>query len=207
MGAPMRRVSQAETRKVDMVTIFGLAASVGFAGAIGGWMWAGLVGAIAALFVNLMRHRDAELAAARQQQMTLSGFAMQGIGPEELAHFKGSADVAEKNLFDFLTAIKQSCGREWIRGSARLAADDQTEAVAPGITITLSHDLGTWYAKLSLSGDTGRKFLNGEYTQWKGRGSTPQEAIDAVIRRCGASRQQRAIQEYASRMVQDGDNP
>ena len=52
-----------------------------------------------------------------------------------------------------------------------------TTVLTAAITLTLAHDLGWWYAKLVLAGETGRSFLHGEYTQWKGRGRTPQEAV------------------------------
>jgi hypothetical protein len=71
--------------------------------------------------------------------------------------------------------------------------------------LTLSHDLGIWYAKLVFSGDTGRRFLNGEMTQWRARGRTPDEAVLNVMKKCGQSRQRQAIQDYAHRMVNEAD--
>lgn len=191
------------TRVPDPLTWAGLLAAIVFAGGIGGWLWAGLVGAIALVFVNVARQQQHQLEYTRIQQENLSHFLHAGATPEDLALLKEGSDIGDQGLFDFLAAIKESYGGESVRGSTRLSSDEQTEAVAPGVTLTLSHDLGMWYAKLVFAGDTGRRFMQGEYTQWKGRGRTPQEAIEAVLKRCGASRQQKMIQDYAARMVRE----
>jgi hypothetical protein len=215
MNAPVPRAKHPAQRhnvqpglmwSLDPLTAVGLVCAVLFAGGIGGWLWAGLLLAVSLVFVNYARHSAIQAANARMQQENVDHFLMQNASPEDIAKLRSGSEIAEKNLVDFLTALKETYGGgESVRGTGRLASDEQTEAVAPGITMTLAHDLGWWYAKLVLSGETGRQFLHGEYTQYKGRGRTPQEAIDAMVRRAGAARQQRMIQEYAARLVADDD--
>lgn len=190
---------------LDPLTGAGLLGAICFAGAIGGWMWAGLMATVAVVFVNYARQQAHQQERTRIQQENLSHFLVQGANPEELAKIRGEGEIAERNLMDFLAALKETYGGESVRGTGRLASDEQLEAVAPGITLTLAHDLGWWYAKLVLAGETGRAFLHGEYTQWKGRGRTPQDAVDALIKRVSASRQQRLIQEYAAKLVSDDE--
>lgn len=214
MPRPVRRVNlpvpvapRASRRApiVDPLTGLSLLGAICFATAIGGWMWGGLVFALGLVFVNYARHQALQLEHTRMQQENLSHFLLQNATPEDFAKIRAGADLGEKNLIEFLTALKETYGGESVRGSGRLPSDEQTEAVAPGITLTLAHDLGWWYAKLVLAGETGRQFLQGEYTQWKGRGRTPEEAIEAVIKRCGSARQQKMIQDYAAKLVSDAE--
>jgi hypothetical protein len=162
---------------------------------------AGLAGS--ALYINFQRQAFRQMEMARLQQENLTHTLLSSASPEELAKLKNLGEVADESLFDFLKNLVAQYGGESVRGTGRLPSEEQTEAVAPGIQITLAHDLGWWYAKLQMHGETGRQFLHGEYTQWKGRGRTPEEAIEAVIKRCGASRQKRMIQDYAAKLVGD----
>ena len=189
----------------DPVLAGGVAATTLFATLIGGPLWGGFVACVAGLGLYAHAQQLRGLSYNRVQQENLSHF-LHGAGlPEDLAKIKGAPDVANQELYTFLEAIKSQYGAESVRGTGRLAGEDQLEAVSPGVTLTLAHDLGYWYAKLVFSGDTGRQFLNGEFTQWRARGRTPAEAVEAVLKRCGASRQQKMIQEYAAKLVKDSE--
>lgn len=190
-------------RSFDPVLIAGAVGFAGFAGALGGWLWAGLAGMGAGTFLYAQWQQQRQLDHQRMAQENLTHFLHSASTPEDLATLRGAADLMDKDLYEFLGSIVTTYGGESVRGTGRIPGDEQTEAVAPGIALTLAHDLGFWYAKLQLSGDCGRRFLNGEMTQWKARGRTPAEAVEAVMRKAGASRQRVAIQEYAQRMVQD----
>lgn len=212
MPAPVpskrRSMPPAPVRKVwtpDIVTSLGLLVAIAMAGVIGGPLFGVLAAACSVVVVNYMRNQDLKTDLARMQQENLSHMLMSNASPEEIAKLKSLGEVADESLFDFLRNLVAQYGGESVRGSGRLPSEEQTEAVAPGVQITLAHDLGWWYAKLQMHGETGRQFLHGEYTQWKGRGRTPEEAVEAVIKRCGASRQQRMIQEYAAKLVGEND--
>ncbi|MDB5100713.1 MAG: hypothetical protein JWM80_5134 [Cyanobacteria bacterium RYN_339] len=211
MPAPVpskRHLPAKPTRRVwspDLVTILSMVAGIGLMGAIGGWLVAGLGVVLSVIALNVMRQTAIQSDMNRMQQENLSHMLLSNASPEDMAKLKGLAEVADQSLFEFLNALVHQYGGESVRGSGRMPSEEQTEAVAPGITMSLSHDLGWWYAKLHMHGETGRSFLHGEYTQWKGRGRTPEEAVEAVIKRCGASRQQRMIQEYAAKLVSDND--
>lgn len=185
----------------DPITIAGSFGAVVFAGLLGGPLWAGFTLCVGSVFCYANWQQARQLASHRQHQENMAHFLHGQTTPEDLARLKGEADVADKELYAFLESIKATYGGESTRGSGRLSGEEQLEAVSPGVTLQLAHDLGYWYAKLVFSGDTGRKFLNGEYTQWRARGRTPAEAVENVIKKCGASRQQRMIQEYAAKMV------
>lgn len=190
---------------LDPVLTAGSVGAIGFAAFLGGPLWAGLVACIGgtALYGHwqLLRQQEHQ----RQAQDNLSHFLHAAGSPEELAQIRAAADVGSDDLYGFLTGITTAYGGESVRGTARIAGDDQQEAVAPGISLTLAHDLGTWYAKLLLTGDTGRRFLNGEMTMWRARGKSPSEAIENVVRKAGQARQRQAIQDYAHRIVQDAE--
>jgi hypothetical protein len=204
MPLPVKSKSSPSSFPIDPLALGGLGAIGLFAGLIGGVAWAGLGVAAGTLFVVGMRRQAVQIEQARIHQENLQFALLQQARPEDIAKLRSLSEVKDESLFEFLEALKKTYSGESVRGSGRLPSEEQTEAVAPGITLTLAHDLGWWYAKLHLAGETGRQFLHGEYTQWKGRGRTPEEAVDAVIKRCGASRQQKLIQEYAARLV-DGE--
>ena len=185
----------------DPITVAGSVGAVVFAGLLGGPLWAGFTLCVGSVFCYAHWQQARQLAYHRQHQESLGHFLHGQTTPEDLARLKGEMDVADQELYRFLETIKATYGGESVRGSGRLPGDEQLEAVSPGVSLTLAHDLGFWYAKLVFSGDTGRKFLNGEYTQWRARGRSPAEAVEAVIKKAGASRQQRMIQEYAAKMV------
>lgn len=215
MPAPVRRAQNLAVGKLaassqrtwlpDPMTAGALLLMVACAFGIGGWLWAGMAVGGSLAFLRWAQQNALKADTARMQQENLQHFLVQGANPEELAKIRAGGELMSKNLDEFLNALKETYGGESMRGTGRLASEEQTEAVAPGITFTLSHDLGWWYAKLVLSGETSRQFLQGGFTQWKGRGHTPQEAIDAVIKRCGAARQQKMIQEYAAKLVGEDD--
>jgi hypothetical protein len=191
---------------VDPVTGLGLLAAVGFAGFIGGPMWLGLGVAIAAVVVNLLVRQQHHMAYSQQAQENLAHHMLRGATPEDLADLMLAGEVAEKNTFDFLQAIKQEYGGESVDlTDHRRVGTEQLDPVSPGITLTVSHDLGLWWAQIKFTGATGKRYYPAGMAVWKARGKTPQEAVDAVIKRCAQARQQMMIQEYASRMVAEND--
>ena len=190
---------------IDTVTALGLVGAIAFAGAIGGLLWAGMAFAVAAVVVNLLSRHQRDVAHSFQQQDAMAHHLLRGADPEELAELMIAGEVGEKNLFDFLEAIKHNYGGESTDGDHRKPGTDQLDAVSPGISLTLNHDLGTWYAKLQFTGATGRRYLQGGYAQWKARGKTPHEAVNNVMRKCAQARQQVMIQDYAARMVAEND--
>lgn len=171
----------------------------------GGPVWGGFTAGVLAMFGYMHVLQMQQLDGQRRAQENLTHFMHSAGTPEDIAQLKGATDVAGLDLYAFLESIKTSYGGESSRGTARLASDDQVDPVSPGVALTLSHDVGFWYAKLVLSGETGRQFLPGGYTQWKGRGKTPNEAIEAVLKKCGASRQKQMIEQYAHRLVSESE--
>lgn len=190
---------------IDGVTTGGLVAAVAFAGLIGGALWAGLAVVVAGIVVNLLWRHAREQAQAHHQQETLAHHLLRGADPEELAELMIAGEVGEKNLFDFLEALKHGYGGESVDGDQRKPGAEQMDAVSPGMAVTLAHDLGHWYAKIQLSGMTAKRYFPSGMAQWKGRGKTPHEAVNNAMRRCAQARQQVMIQEYATRMVSEND--
>jgi hypothetical protein len=189
----------------DPVTLAGAAGATLFAAGMGGLLAGGFTACLGGMLCYMHWQQQRQLVHNRMQQENLAHF-MHGAGtPEEVARLRGELELPGDDLYGFLQGIKDQYGGESVRGTGRLAGDEQLEAVSPGVSLTLAHDLGFWYAKLVFSGDTGRKFLHGEYTQWRARGRTPQEAIENVIKRCGLSRKEKLIQEYAAKMVREGE--
>lgn len=194
------------TLPVDPVTGVGLLAAIAFAGIIGGPLWLGLSGAVAVVVVNQIVRRQEHVADSQQAQDHLAQHMLRGATPEELADLMLAADVAQKNTFDFLQAIKQEYGGESVEGTEhRSVGVEQLDPLSPGITLSVSHDLGLWWAQLKFSGVTAKRYFPGGMAVWKARGKTPQEAVDNAMRRCAKARQQQMIHEYASRMVAEED--
>lgn len=190
---------------VDPVTGLGLVAVVAFAALIGGPLWAGMAVVVAAIVVNLLVRQQRTLAIAEQRQDVMAHHLLRGATPDDIAELMMASEVGDKSLYDFLEAIKHEYGGESSEGDMRQISPNQVDAVSPGITLTLSHDLGHWFAFLHFKGATGKKYLQGGYAQWKARGKTPQEAVENVIRKAAQGRQQVMIQDYAARMVADAD--
>lgn len=194
------------TLPVDPVTGVGLLAAIAFAGVIGGPLWLGLSGAVSLVVVNLLVRQQQVAADSQQAQDHLAQHMLRGATPEELADLMLAADVAQKNTFDFLQAIKQEYGGESMDGTEhRSVGTEQLDPVSPGLTLTVSHDLGLWWAQLKFSGATAKRYYPGGMALWKARGKTPQEAVDNVMRRCAKARQQAMIHDYAARMVAEDD--
>lgn len=190
---------------LDPVLTVGTGGAIAFAAMLGGPLWAGLAACAGGTYLYAHWQQQRVLEHQRQAQENLSHFLHGNGSAEELAKLRGAADVGGDDLYGFLQGVVTTYGGESVRGSTRLPSEDQLEAIAPGITLTLAHDLGIWYAKLAFAGDTGRKFLNGEMTQWKARGRTPDEAVLNVMKKAGLARQRQAIQDYAQRMVADAE--
>jgi hypothetical protein len=205
LPVPASESRQGITLPIDPVTGIGLVAAIAIAGLIGGVLWAALGVAVSAVVVNLLARQAESRAAGRQHQDVMAQHLLRGAMPEDIATLMLAGDVASKNVFEFLEAIKHEYGGESTDGDQRKPGPDQLDAVSPGIQLTLSHDLGVWYALLHFKGATGKRYLQGGYAQWKGRGATPAEAIDNVIRKAAQSRQQVLIQDYAARMVAEAD--
>ena len=146
---------------LDPVLTAGTAGAIGFAAFLGGPLWAGLAACVGGTYLYAHWQQQRLLEHQRQAQENLTHFLHgSGGGAEDLAKLRGAADVGGDDLYGFLGGIITSYGGESVRGSTRLPSDDQLEAVAPGIQLTLSHDLGVWYAKLVFAGDTGRPSSN-----------------------------------------------
>lgn len=190
---------------IDTVTAVGLVAAIAFAGMIGGVLWAGLAVVIAAVVVNLLVRHEREMAMAHYQQETMAHHLLKDADPEELAELMIAGEVGQKNLYEFLEALKHNYGGESVDGDQRKPGADQMDAVSPGMTVTLAHDLGHWYAKIQLSGVTAKRYFPGGMAVWKGRGKTPHDAVNNAMRRCAQARQQVMIQEYAAKMVTETD--
>jgi hypothetical protein len=173
---------------------------------IGGPLWLGLAVTVSAVVINLLVRQQSQAASSQQAQDHLAQHMLRGATPEELADLMLASDVAQKNTFDFLQAIKQEYGGESMdHTDHRSVGAEQVDPVSPGITLTVSHDLGLWWAQLKFSGATAKRYYPGGMAVWKARGKTPQEAIDNALRRCAKARQQQMIHEYAARMVAEED--
>lgn len=188
----------------DPISLAGLGGAMAVGTGVWGLPGLGLSAAAAAAWFgtqsrNERRHRE---SLAQQERMALQ--LMRGADPEALAHIMGAGDIAQQGLYQFLEDLKANTGGESTQGTTRLPGEQQMEAVAPGILLNLTHDLGTWYARLDLKGDAAKAFLKGMPCSWRGRGKTPDEAIQAAIAAAGQAHKRQAIAEFAERMVEEG---
>jgi hypothetical protein len=198
--------SQAVGLPIDPVTGLGLLGAVAFAALIGGPLWAGLALMMAIVAVNQLIRQRRDQDAGQLHQDALAHHMLRQATPEDLADLMLAADVAQKGTYEFLEAIKHQFGGESVDVSThRAIGENQLDPLSPGITLTVSHDLDMWWAKLQFSGATAKRYFPSGQAVWKARGKSPQAAVDAAIKRCAQARQQAMIQDYAARMVAEND--
>jgi hypothetical protein len=191
---------------VDTVTLLSMLGAVVFAALIGGPLWAGLSFMVAIVAVNMIGKQQRNNAAGQLHQDNLIHHMLRQATPEDLAELMLAADVAQKSTYEFLEAIKNQFGGESIDVTThRSIGEQQVDPISPGITLTVSHDMGVWWAKLQFSGATAKRYYPSGHAVWKARGNTPQAAVDSVIKRCAQTRQQAMIQDYAARMVAENE--
>jgi hypothetical protein len=145
----------------------------------------------------------AAIEAQRRTENALAGL-LHGPGDiDELAAIKAE-EWSDLRLFDLLASLKTTCGGESVASPHKTAGENQTVAVAPGISLSLAHDAGYWYAQLTLKGVSARRFLtSGGPTVWQARGATPQEATASLARAMGKSRRAVLVESYAKRILDD----
>jgi uncharacterized protein YidB (DUF937 family) len=180
------------------------AGAVGFAFALGGFLWAGLAACVVGGAGVAHQRQMAAIEAERKSQQTLGGL-LHGPGDlEGLGEIKAEA-WSEKGLYELLAALKEVSGGETVTSGHKVVGVYQTQPVAPGISLSLAHDTGIWYAQLTLKGLAARRFLAGGPTQWQARGETPQEALQGVVQALNKDRRAALVADYAQRVVEGAD--
>jgi hypothetical protein len=174
---------------------------------LGTAMWGPLGMAFSSAAVGLWAVSQSQSEARHQeslrQQQRMGLQLMQGADPEELAGILTHGSLHDASLLDFLVDLKGTTGGESSRNATRSPGEHQMEGVAPGLQFFLSHDLGVWYARLELKGDAARAFLNGPPCVFRGRGESPQDAIQMALQAASTAKKKQAIAEFAERMLEE----
>lgn len=181
------------------------AGSVGFAFALGGFLWAGLLACVVGGALVGHQRQMAAIEAQRQAQQTLGGF-LHGPGDIDALGEIKAEDWSEKGLYELLATLKEISGGEVVESTHKVVGVNQTMPVAPGIALSVAHDNGFWYAQLTLKGLAARRFLFGGPGQWQARGETAEEALQLVFQAMGKGRRAALLAGYAQRVVDGADS-
>lgn len=190
-----------EVLKLEPWLLLSGAAAAGCAGLFGGWP---LAGAVACLGAGLAYAHGRQMEAIEVQQRAQQSLAglLHGPGlPEELAGINSEA-WGDMRFLELLQSLKVTTGGEAVVSGHKVKGEDQQTAVLPGISATLSHDAGVWYAELTLKGVAARRFGAGGPTRWQAQGETPEGATEALAQVIARARRTTLVQGYAERVLQ-----